>query len=262
MRLFTGAKRQQGSPVHAGTAPLGSGRRLRSHLSPEECVELLGQIFDGYRPRRYRDLPSLVPAGIQWTAAEGTPSLAVSGDDESGDFLLFTLAAAAGGTEAGIFPLGSGDARLTLSVVGQWKQRDGSLSSTGTWAPRTVSLTPPPIGDSLVDGTLQAAGYPLTPDNRAKMAQQFTMMFLVKCQEFVSSREGARGAERFVDAHKQRADRTSLTGPLRSALEFLAEWEPSVLPYIQDLPLRCRAILLDRATDGEGSIWSGLETAR
>ena len=260
MGLFKSAKRQHDSgTVHRGSAPLASGRRLRSSLSPEGCAELLEQVFDSYRPRRHRDLPPLVPTGIQWTAAEGMPSLAVSGDDDSDDFVLFTLAGAHAGTEAGVFPLGSGDARLTLSVIGHWKQRDNSLASVGTWAPGTVRLTPPPIGDDLIDGTLQAAAYPLTPGNRAEIAQQFTMMFLVKCQEFVSSREGARGAERFVATHKQSADWTSLTGPLRSALQLLAEWEPGVLPYVQDLPLRCRAILLDGVDDG---VWSDLETTR
>jgi len=263
MGLFTNAKRRQASaPARPGTAPLASGRRLRSQLSPGECAELLGQVFDGYRPRRYRELPPLVPAGIQWTAAQGAPSFALSGDDDSDDFLLFTFADAGGATEAGIFPLGSGDARLTLKVVGHWKQRDQSLSSVGTWAPGTVRLTPPPIEDALVDGTLQAAGYPLTPPNRAKVAEQFTMMFLVKCQEFVGSREGARGAERFVNTHKERADWTSLTGPLRSALSLLAEWEPAVLPYVQDLPLRCRALLLEWDGDGASSVWSHLETAQ
>ena len=202
-----------------------------------------------------------MPTGIQWMAPEGQPSLAVSGNDESDHFLLFTLAPAPYGTEAGIFPLGSGDARLTLSVVGHWKRNDNSLSSTGTWPPNTVRLAPPPIDDRLIDGTLLAAGYPVTPGNRAKLAQHFSMLFLIKCQEFVSSREGARGAERFVDNHKQSADGASLSGPLRSALQLLAEWEPGVLPYIQDLPLRCRAMLLERV-GSDGGIWSEFEPSR
>jgi hypothetical protein len=258
MGLFTREKRQQGgSAARSGIAPLGSGRRLRSDLSPRDCVEVLQQVFDGYRPRRYQDLPPLVPTGIQWTPAEGSPSLAVSGDDDSNDFLLFTLADVGRGTEAGIFPLGSGDARLALSVAGHWKQQDNSLTSIGTWPARTAWLTPPPIEDSIVDGTLQAAGYPLTPGNRAKIAQLFTTMFLVKCQEFVSNQEGAQRAERFVATHTQRADWSSRAGPLRSALQQLAEWEPGVLPYVQDLPLRIRSILLQAAAGNVG-VWSEL----
>ena len=74
------------------------------------------------------------------------------------DFLLVTLTPAAWGTEAGIFPLGSGDDRLTLPVVGHWKMRDNSLSSTGQWPGGTVRLAPPPVTDQLVDDTLAAAG--------------------------------------------------------------------------------------------------------
>lgn len=72
------------------------------------------------------------------------------------------------------------------------------------------------------------------------------MVFLARCQELVSTGEGAHGAQRFARSYAERADRTSLTGPLRSALQLLAEWEPGVLPHVQDLPLRARAILLDQ----------------
>lgn len=164
MGLFQSAKPQRAGTAAPGTAALGSGVRLRSNLPPQTCAQILEQIFDGYRPRRYPDL------------------------------------------------------------------------------------------------SLQAVGYPLTPGNRARLAQQLTMMLLIKCQEIISSQEGPRGAERFIETHKRRADRTSLTGPPRSALHMLAEWNPGVLPYIQDLPLRYRAMLLIRV-DQPGGFWSELEKA-
>ena len=250
MRLLPGTKRQRlGATAGPGTMLLGSGWCLYSSCRPEECIEILQQVFDSYRPRRHRDVPPLVPAGIEWTPAKAQPAFALCGYDDSDDFLLFTFTDAGGGTDASIFPLGSWQARLTPSVVGHWQHRDSSLSSIGTWGPGAVRLTPPPIGDVLVDETLQAAGHPLTPGNRAILAEQFTMLFLVKGQEFVGIREGARGAQRFVESYKKRADRTSLTGPLRSALQLLAEWEPGMLPYVQDLPLRTRAILFERMDD-------------
>jgi hypothetical protein len=122
--LFTRDKRQQGGGATA--MPLGSGRHLRSDLSPGDCVEVLRQVFDGYRPRRRPDMEPLVPTGIRWTAADGAPSIAVSGDESEG-FVLFTFAHAGRCTEAAIFPLGSGN----LGVAGQWKQR-GQLSSAGS----------------------------------------------------------------------------------------------------------------------------------
>lgn len=130
----------------------------------------------------------------------------------------------------------------------------------GTWPHGTVRLTPPPISDGLLDSTLQVGGYPLTPGNRARLAQQLTMMLLIKCQEIISSQECPRGAERFIETHKRHADRTSLTGPPRSALRMLAEWNPGVLPYIQDLPPRYRAMLLIRVNQ-PGGFWSELEKA-
>lgn len=260
MGWFTGGKPQQAAgAARPGTVPpMGSGRRLRSKLSPVDCAEVLRQVFGAYRQQRYPELPLLVPAGARWTPGECAPSLVLSGNDDSDKFLLITLAGTHSGTEAGIFPLDSGEDRLNLSVVGHWKQRDNSLASVGTWPPRTVSLAPPPVDDGLIDSTLQAGGYPLTTVNRAKMAQQFTVMFLVKCQGFVSLKEGSRGEERFLATHEQRADRTTLTGPLRSALQLLTEWNSGVLPYVQDLPLRCRAILLEGVGD-EGTMWSDLE---
>ena len=46
---------------------------------------------------------------------------------------------------------------------------------------------------------------------------------------------------------------------LQAPLRLLAEWEPAVLPYVQDLPMRIRSILLERAGDDHNSIWSELE---
>ena len=240
-----------------GTMLLGCGWCLHSSYRPEDCAEILQQVFDSYCPRRHRDVPPLVPAGIEWTPAKAEPAFALCGHDDSDDFLLFTFTDARGGTDASIFPLGSWHARLMPSVVGHWQQRDSSLYSIGTWGPGAVRLTPPPIGDILIDETLQAASYPLTPSNRAKLAQQFTMLFLVKGQEFVGSREGTRGAQCFVENYKKHADRTSLIGPLRSALQLFAAREPGMLPYIQDLPLQTRAILLERVDDADG-FWSHL----
>ena len=258
MGLFTRDKRHQGGGAAlAAVMPLGSGRRLRSDLSPEACVQVLRQIFDGYRPRRRPDMDPLVPTGIRWTAVDGVPSIAVSGSDESDDFVLFTFAPTVRGTEAGIFPLGAGN----LAVADHWKQQDRTLTPVGAWTSGTVCLTPPLIDESLVHGTLHAAGYPVTSTNVAKMARQFTMLFLVKCQEFVSSREGTRGAERFMTTHQrwQQQGSPSLADLLQAPLRLLAEWEPAVLPYVQDLPVRIRSMLLERAGDGDGGVWSELE---
>src|SRR6201999_1916941 len=74
MGLFTRNKHQQGSAANR-TPPMPPGRRLRSNMSPEDCVEVLRQIFDGYRPRRRPDMEPLVPTGIRWAAEDGAPSI-------------------------------------------------------------------------------------------------------------------------------------------------------------------------------------------
>lgn len=255
MGLFTRDRQRQGGGTNR-TPPMPPGRRMRSDLSPEDCVEVLRQVFDGYRPRRRPDMEPLVPTGIRWAGEDGAPSIAVSGDDESGDFVLFTFAPARQGTDAGIFTLGG-----NLAVAGHWKQQDSSLASVGSWPSGTVYLTPPPIDESLVYGTLNAAGYPVTQGNVSKVAQQFTMMFLVKCQEFVSSKEGARGAERFMMTHQrwQQQGSPSLADLLKAPLRLLAEWNPGALPYVQDLPMRIRSIMLEGVGDGRDNLWSTLE---
>lgn len=260
MGIFSKSKSPQtaGNRAPAGTGAMGSGRRLRSALPPQQCAQLLQEIFEGYKPRKYPQLPRLVPTGIQWTAQEGTPSLALSGADQADDFLLFTFAVVPGGTQAGLFPLGSGDARLTLPVVGHWKMRDNSLSSTGTWPAGTVRLTPPPVTEQLVDSTLTAAGYPVTPANRQRLAAMMFDMFLVKCFEFIRSQSGEGVANRFIDTQRRNADWNSPAAPLRAALQALAEWNSGVLPYIQDLPYRVHALLLEGAEAGDG-IWKDMD---
>lgn len=260
MGIFTKSKvpPAAGNRAPAGTGVMGSGRRLRSSLAPQQCAHLLQEIFEGYRPRQYPELPRLVSTGIQWTSQERAPVFALSGEDQSDDFLLFTFAAVPEGTHAGLFPLGTGDARLTLPVVGHWKMRDNSLTSTGTWPAATVRLTPPPVTDQLVDSTLAAANYPATPANRQQLATMMFDMFLTKCWEFIRSQSGEEVANRFVDAQRRAAEWNSLTGPIRTALQALAEWNAGVLPYVQDLPYRVHSLLMEAARKDAG-VWAHMD---
>ena len=74
MGLFTRSTRQEsGGAVAAAVAPMDAGRRLSSASSPQDCARLLVRVFSGYREQKYPELPLLVPAGVRWLAAEGTP---------------------------------------------------------------------------------------------------------------------------------------------------------------------------------------------
>jgi hypothetical protein len=264
MGLFTkSAARGSGNLAATGIGCLDTGRRLRSSNAPQESARVLAQVFGGYRAQKYPELPPLVPSGVRWLGDQGSPAIALSGMDESGDFILLTLAPGpGGGTDAGIFPLGSGPGRLSMSLVGHWKTRDSSLSSVGQWPARTAALTVPPINDRLISDTLAAAGYPASPANLRRMAGVYLDQFLVKSYQFIEGTQGQGVAKRFIDDQRRRADFTELTGPLRMTLQALANWNSGVLPYVQDLPYRAKGVLLDvaRANPGAG-IWADMQAA-
>jgi hypothetical protein len=264
MGLFNNGTRQaSGGNAVAAVANLDTGRRLRSDLAPPESARLLASVFSGYRERKYPELPLLVPAGVRWAGPEGAPAIALSGNDESGHFVLLTLAPApGGGTDAGLFPLASGPERLSPSLVGHWKTRDPSLSSTGRWPARTAALTPPPISDRLISDTLTAAGYPASPVNLHRMAAVYLDQFLVKSYQFIEGSQGEGSAKRFVAEQRRGADFAELTGPLRMTLQALANWNSGVLPYVQDLPYRAQSVLMSVArTDRRAGIWADMQVS-
>jgi hypothetical protein len=80
-------------------------------------------------------------------------------------------------------------------------------------------------------------------------------MFLIKAHEFISAKN-PRAAERFIDDHSWSPG--AGIGQSQSVLNDLAAWNHSVLPYMQDLPARCRAIMLEAAAEG-GTFWADLD---
>jgi hypothetical protein len=234
------------------------GRRLRSSNSPEQCAAILTQVFDGYRARRYPELPLLVPTGVRWLAAETAPAISLSGRDQADNWLLITLARVPGGTEAGVFGL---EDIGQVSIIGHWKMRDVSLTSTGLWPAKTVAVTPPPVEDEIVAATLRANNYPVTSKNLQLMAGFLFDGFLAKAHTFISGHDGEAAATRFVQVQRRQANYSSPAGPLRSTLQALAEWNSEVLPYLQDLPFVAQSVLLyvARETGGNGGIWADLE---
>jgi hypothetical protein len=257
MGLFAKSKPPSTRPL--GQAPLDSGRWLRSRLAPQGCATLLEQVFSTYRAPVHQKMPLLVPAGVRWTDEEGTPVLCLSGFDKNTHFLLITLGAAADGTtNAGVFLLGTGEDRLRHPVIGDWKTRDSSLTSIGTWPANTAWLTPPPISDGYIADMVAAAGYPATPANQFRIADMVFRMMQLKCEEFIRTGQSQAVAKGFTRTQQARADWSSPVGPLRALLQALAEWDADFLPYMQDVPLRMRAVAL-AATASKNSIWHQLE---
>jgi len=258
MGQFTTGKPTSTTP--RGQAPLGSGIRLRSHRTPQDCAALLEEIFSTYRSPVHKGMPLLSRAGVRWTAQEDKPTACRSGFDRDTHFLLITLGAAADGTtEAGIFPLGSDDGQQRHPVVDHWKVRDSSLTSAGTWPAGSAWLTRPPITDGFIDSMLATAGYPATHSNQLRIADLVFRMMLTKCDEFIQVRQSKAVARRFSEAQLARTDwSSSPVRPLRALMQALAEWDTDFLPYMQDVPPRMRAVAL-AATTIPRSIWHELD---
>jgi hypothetical protein len=80
-------------------------------------------------------------------------------------------------------------------------------------------------------------------------------MFLIKAQEYIGSQDQRRAA-RFVEEHRP-TPMNALDLP-QLILDDLGAWNPGVLPYVQELPYRVRAILLQRDEAGRPA-WSPYE---
>ena len=137
-------------------------------------------------------------------------------------------------------------------MIGQWKQIDESLRSIGGIGPNLLTLHPPRITESYYEETLRLAGKSVTAVNLESLVRQTSLMFLLKCQGYIATRD-QRAAQRFIDDHGWTGD-PSLPQVI---LNDLANWNYGVVPYLQDLPWRVRGLLLEKDPQGElgADIW-------
>lgn len=255
MGLFSRRPAGQSTPQRQKPVVMGSGRKLRSDLGVQDCADLLVRLLAGYSEPRYEHLPPAVPAGHIWLGSGPEPAVALCCNDDRGEFLLVVLWGSEGGTEIGMFPLGAGDDRLTLPMIGHWKGQDRSLSSTGSFPHGSIALQPPVLPPDFLEGTLSGAGFPVDRSTMAAARSRIVQMFLIKAQEFIGSQD-QRLAARFVEEHRLTPMNAEALPQL--ILNDLGAWNPGVLPYIQELPYRVRAILLERDPAGRPG-WSPYE---
>jgi hypothetical protein len=243
---------------HAQVPSLGSGRRLRSKLTLKECIANLEAILLGYRPPMYSQMPPYVFPGWRWNGPqEQSPTTVIFFVDSNNDFLLAAFWADSNGTECGLFPLGGGDERLSaMPIIGHWKQRDSSLTSIGVVPGGQITLAPPRVPDQFFDEILRTAGFPSTPRNIEKIRTKIGDMFLTKAHQFLAADDPA-SADRFVQSHMYGGNPSREF--CQSVLDDLATWNPNLLPYMQDLPMRCRAIVLEAVDYPSGSMWEEYE---
>lgn len=235
--------------------PMGSGRRLRSDLAIADCLTTLDGLLRSYREPKYPQMPSYVPVEWVWNSPETPPSTVVSFTDADDDFLLAAFWPVGDGSELALFPLGSGDERLQgMAIIGNWKRFDGSLSSIGVVPGGTITLAAPLLPDDYLEEIVAAAGFPVAPRNVLLIGEKVAQSFLIKAIQFLSTESDAAAA-RFQRTHV--FDGGEIDEFCQSLLDDLVASHPGMLPYVQDLPARVRAILLD-AVDAPGSFWEQL----
>jgi hypothetical protein len=240
---------------------LGSGRRLRSDLQATDCMATLGSVLTGYglpasvvdgKPSKYRT--PYVAAGWRWAGSPNEePGSVVSFQDSNQQVLFAAFWPITAGTEIGVFPVGEGDQRLSaLPIIGHWKQQDPSLSSIGVIPTDQVLITPPHVRDEYFVEIVEASGYPLTLDNLAAVGGTIARMFLGKAFELIVTKD-RRVADQFVQNHSYEITSFNEYSHSQRVLDDLGRWDPVVLFYIQDLPMRVRALALE-VIETSGSI--------
>lgn len=242
MGLFSRSKRQDHPPTPpragTGTVQLGDGRKVRSSNEISSARLDLEEIVESYGPRQYPELPRLVAAGWEWSGSPTQkPAVVFSGTMQDGHPGFVTLRSTLEGTEVGIYDLAG---EMTLPLVGHWKQRDRSLASIGQ-AEAGLSITAPPVPDYYVEELVERLGLPRTEENLTKAKAELHQMFVLKAVTFMRN-DSESVTNKFVDDHR---DIPLGVEGLRIILRDLSRWKPGVVPYMQDIPQRVRALILE-----------------
>ncbi|MCZ2826091.1 MULTISPECIES: hypothetical protein [unclassified Modestobacter] len=194
-------------------------------------------------------MPALAPAGYTWLGDGAEPDRVVTFSDGDGSPIIATFWERGDATEAGLFPLGSGDDRLQrLPIIGHWKQQDRSLSSTGVLPDGLLRYDVPELPADYVADILMTGSYPISNHNQRIMLTQVAIMFKLKAYQLISSQDQLLGS-RFIEEHDGASP--------QQVLEDLGSWDHDVVPYIQDIPGRIKGLLLENTA--EGNAWKDLE---
>ena len=129
---------------------------------------------------------------------------------------------------------------MTLPLIGHWSQRDGSLTSIGQ-VEAGLAISAPPVPDHYVEELVERLGLPVDQENWTKAAAELRQMFVLKAVTFVQQ-ESQSVANQFIDDHKEVP--LGVDG-LRLILGSLSRWKTGVIPYIQDIPPRVRALIIE-----------------
>ena len=272
MGLFSRAQRL---PETAADPPVtGPGLVLTSALDLGGCLQALGRTLLGFRVPEYTHLPPFTEASWAWDGErEHAPETVIICTDRAGDHVLVAFWPESGGCRIGVVPL-SGDQQPggdqpgdlqpgelqpgepERAMVAAWRQHDISLSGpVGVLAAGMIRLVPPVLPAGWVAEIVSAAGYRPTRRNTQIAARAAGSLFLGRAELLIGHRE-PRAARRFARRHSRRQPMNDKA--LQEIIDDLARSDPGVLPHLQWLPVRARAMMLEHVRD-PGTFWGDLD---
>ena len=258
MGLFTREQRPPGSA--AETSVLGPGLTVTSALDPDGCLRALDRTLLSFRVPEYTHLPTFTKASWAWTGEPAlAPAIVVICADLPGDHLLVALWPDGGGTRIGLVPLGGEDQQagdMESAMLAAWRQRDSSLARmAGDLGAGLLRLVAPLLPAGYAEEIVAAAGYRPTRPNTQIITRIARGLLLGWTQLFIDQRE-PRAARRFVRRHSLRQPVND--ADLQQIIDDLARVDPGLLPYLQWLPVRTRALMLEFSQD-PNSFWGDLD---
>lgn len=130
------------------------------------------------------------------------------------------------------------------------------MSEGANIPPGLVSVTAPPIPDGIIDEILEKADRAPSPENTSLVGNTFLTMIKLKASQIVELNHGNQRASEYLDRWSM------LHGsPVQVARIVLAEacqLEPGATPYMQDFPMRVRAVML-KSRQEPGSFWDDVQ---
>ena len=258
MGLF--AKDQRAAETAADPPGPGPGLIVTSELDPDECLRALDRTLLSFRIPEYTRLPTFTAVSWTWAGEPAqAPATVIICADFPGEHVLVALWPDAGGSRIGLIPL-SGDelqeAGLENAMLAAWRQRDPSLSRPA-WPSGGRAGQAGPAGPACWlrggdRGSGRVPAHPAEhPDHHPDRGQP------VPGPGGPVHRAGATRPGRAVHP-------AALTAPadeeaaLQQILDDLARADPALLPYLQWLPVRTRAVMLEYIQDS-GTFWSDLD---
>jgi hypothetical protein len=235
-----GLFKRQAAARNSAVPPVGSGWLFRSKLDTTNCLETLTSLIRGYWQPKYSAMTEYVYPGWSWNAPDETPPTTVVWfKDQNDDVVLAAFWAAATGTTVGIFPLVPENISL---IADAWQASDATLSPAGGVAAGKITLTAPQITEAYLVDILDRAGLDRRPEYLRAVGLQAAEMFLTKALQFVGAQD-KQAVDRFAEAHRYNGEPPEAF--CQRILEDLVAQNPDVLPYIQGLPMRMGALLLE-----------------